>query len=69
MTGKIFQGRTSKATSTCQMGHDAMAVVDEQLRVRGVADLRIAGASVMPTIPGGNTNAPTIMIAQRRSLI
>ena len=46
---------------------DAMAVVDDQLRVQGVAGLRVIDASVMPTLIGGNTNAPTIMIAERAS--
>ncbi|MGV2288569.1 GMC family oxidoreductase N-terminal domain-containing protein [Trinickia sp. YCB016] len=50
---------------TCRMGGDALAVVDPQLRVRGVAALRIADASVMPTLIGGNTNAPTVMIGER----
>jgi len=44
---------------------DPMAVVDERLRVRGVAGLRIADASVMPTITSGNTNSPTMMIAEK----
>jgi len=50
---------------TCRMGSDERAVVDPTLRVRGVARLRICDASVMPKIPRGNTNAPTIMIAER----
>ncbi|MES2175008.1 MAG: GMC family oxidoreductase N-terminal domain-containing protein [Pseudomonadota bacterium] len=50
---------------SCRMGHDEMAVVDSQLRVRGIAGLRIADASVMPAIPGGNTNAPAIMIGEK----
>ena len=50
---------------TCRIGDGADAVVDPQLRVRGVQALRVADASVMPTIVRGNTNAPTIMIGER----
>ena len=52
-------------TSTCRMGADRMAVVDDQLRVHGVAGLRVVDASVMPRVPRGNTNAPAIMVAEK----
>ena len=51
---------------TCRMSDDAEgAVVDSQLRVHGLDGLRVADASIFPLIPGGNTNAPTIMVAER----
>jgi choline dehydrogenase-like flavoprotein len=59
-------GRTSyHPTCTCKMGHDEMAVVDPQLRVRGVDGLRVCDSSVMPSLIGSNTNAATIMIGER----
>jgi choline dehydrogenase len=64
-----FARRSGQTTyhviGTCKMGSDPMAVVDDRLRVHGIAGLRVIDASIMPTVPSGNTNAPTIMVAEK----
>jgi choline dehydrogenase len=58
-------GTVYHPTSTCKMGSDRLAVVDAELRVHGIGSLRVADASIMPTVVSGNTNAATIMIGEK----
>ena len=62
---KDFASTTYHPVGTCKMGTDSMAVVDSKLRVHGIQGLRVADASIMPTLTSGNTNAPSIMIGEK----
>lgn len=67
LAARKFSQTIYHPTSTCKMGHDDMAVVDDRLRVHGIQSLRVADASIMPEITSGNTNAPSIMIGEKAS--
>ena len=60
-------GTVFHAIGSCRMGADGMAVVDDRLRIHGLRGIRVADASIMPTMPSANTNAATLMIAEKAS--
>lgn len=64
---KRYTGPENHQVGTCQMGdpHDSNTVVDPQLRVVGMKGLRVVDASVIPTVPSGNLNAPVVMVAEK----
>ena len=62
-----FGATSFYSSGRCRMGSDARAVVDDRLRVHGVASLRVVDCSIMPTLVSGNTNAPVVMIAEKAS--
>jgi choline dehydrogenase-like flavoprotein len=66
---RMISGSLQHMVGTCRMGTDAAAPLDEQLRVRGVSNLRVADASIMPQITSGNTNGPVMAIGQRAAEI